>query len=217
MESSAPIMAYNVGATHASPLHYVTGRSRVAGFVTKQIGMWLVALLALGIIMPSAVLAQDIIGPETRRTEAQAGPYTVDVEAKPLPSLQSVQFIVQVRDAAAGTPVPDAKVTVHTSRQSSDESGYAHASPVGSGVYFATVKMDTPGVWDTVLDIEEPGGESYPVDGFEFNVIPPAGNPEAGYVFFGVAVILAAGAGYLVWRIRRNQRQRAERSESTAA
>ena len=183
-------------------------------YVVNLFGLALIAIL---VGLPSAVLAQDIIGPETRRTEAQAGPYVVDVEAKPLPSLQSVQFIIQVRDAAAGTPVPDAKVTVHTSRQSSDESGYAHASPVSPGVYFATVKMDTPGVWDTVLDIEEPGGESYPVDGFEFNVIPPASNAEAGYVFIGVAVILTAGAGYLVWRIRRNQRQRAKRSESAAA
>ena len=187
------------------------------GKIANAVGLTFLALLGIGMVLPASAWAQDIIGPETRRTAAQAGPYTVDVEAKPLPSLQSVQFIVQVRDAASGTPVPDAKVTVHTSRQSSDEAGYAHASPVGSGVYFATVKMDTPGVWDTVLDIEEPGGESYPVDGFEFNVIPPAGNPEAGYVFIGVAVILVAGAGYLVWRIRRNQRQRAERSESSAA
>ena len=182
-------------------------------YVVNLFGLALIAIL---VGLPSVVLAQDIIGPETRRTEAQAGPYAVDVEAKPLPSLQSVQFIVQVRDAASGAPVPDAKVTVHTSRQSSDEAGYAHASPVGSGVYFATVKMDTPGVWDTVLDIEEPSGGSYPVDGFEFNVISPASNAEAGYVFIGVAVILGAGAGYLVWRIRRNQRQRAERPESTA-
>ena len=187
------------------------------GKIANAVGLTFLAILGIGMVMPASAWAQDIIGPDTRRTEAQAGPYVVDVEAKPLPSLQSVQFIVQVRDAASGTPVPDAKVTVHTSRQSSDEAGYAHASPVGPGVYFATVKMDNPGVWDTVLDIEEPGGESYPVDGFEFNVISPAGNPEAGYVFIGVAVILAAGTGYLVWRIRRNQRQRAERSESRAA
>ena len=183
-------------------------------YVVNLLGL---ALIAIWVVLPAAVLAQDIIGPETRRAAAQAGPYAVDVEAKPLPSLQSVQFIVQVRDAAAGAPVPDAKVTVHTSRQSSDEAGYAHASPVGPGVYFATVKMDNPGVWDTVLDIEEPGGQSHPVDGFQFNVISPSSNAEAGYVFIGVAVILAAGAGYLVWRVRRNQRQRAEGSGQTAA
>ena len=187
---------------------------RLHGRIVKL--LWL-ALTVIAIVLPAAVLAQDIIGPETRRAAAQAGPYAVDVEAKPLPSLQSVQFIVQVSDAASGAPVPDAKVTVHTSRQSSDEAGYAHASPVGPGVYFATVKMDTPGVWDTVLDIEEPGGQSHPVDGFQFNVISPSSNAEAGYVFIGVAVILAAGAGYLVWRIRRNQRQRAEGSGQTAA
>ena len=197
--------------------YILAGALQLFGKIANAVGLTFLALLGIGMVLPVSAWAQDIIGPDTRRTEAQAGPYTVDVEAKPLPSLQSVQFIVQVRDAASGTPVPDAKVTVHTSRQSSDEAGYAHASPVGSGVYFATVKMDTPGVWDTVLDIEEPGGESYPVDGFQFNVISPAGNPEAGYVFIGVAVILAAGAGYLVWRIRRNQRQRAERSESIAA
>ena len=197
--------------------YILAGALQLFGKIANAVGLTFLALLGIGMVLPVSAWAQDIIGPETRRTAAQAGPYTVDVEAKPLPSLQSVQFIVQVRDAASGTPVPDAKVTVHTSRQSSDEAGYAHASPVGSGVYFATVKMDNPGVWDTVLDIEEPSGESYPVDGFEFNVIAPAGNPEAGYVFIGVAVVLAAGAGYLVWRIRRNQRQRAERSESTAA
>ena len=122
----------------------------------------------------------------------------------------------QVRDAASGTPVPDAKVTVHTSRQSSDEAGYAHASPVGSGVYFATVKMDTPGVWDTVLDIEEPAANRTRWTVLNLTSFRRR-QSEAGYVFIGVAVILAAGAGYLVWRIRRNQRQRAERSESTAA
>lgn len=197
--------------------YILAGALQLFGKISNAVGLTFLALLGIGMVLPVSAWAQDIIGPETRRTAAQAGPYTVDVEAKPLPSLQSVQFIVQVRDAASGTPVPDAKVTVHTSRQSSDEAGYAHASPVGSGVYFATVKMDNPGVWDTVLDIEEPGGESHPVDGFQFNVISPTTNPEAGYVFIGVAVVLAAGAGYLVWRIRRNQRQRAERSESTAA
>ena len=197
--------------------YILAGALQLFGKIANAVGLTFLALLGIGMVLPVSAWAQDIIGPETRRTAAQAGPYTVDVEAKPLPSLQSVQFIVQVRDAASGTPVPDAKVTVHTSRQSSDEAGYAHASPVGSGVYFATVKMDNPGVWDTVLDIEEPGGESHPVDGFQFNVISPTTNPEAGYVFIGVAVVLAAGAGYLVWRIRRNQRQRAERSESTAA
>ena len=197
--------------------YILAGALQLFGKIANAVGLTFLALLGIGMVLPVSAWAQDIIGPETRRTAAQAGPYTVDVEAKPLPSLQSVQFIVQVRDAASGTPVPNAKVTVHTSRQSSDEAGYAHASPVGSGVYFATVKMDNPGVWDTVLDIEEPGGESHPVDGFQFNVISPTTNPEAGYVFIGVAVVLAAGAGYLVWRIRRNQRQRAERSESTAA
>ena len=188
--------------------------------IAKLPGLSLIALLALfaaGVAMPTGVLAQDIIGPETRRSENVAGPYVVDVEAKPLPSLQSVQFIVQVLDAASRAPAPDARVTVHTSRQSSDEAGYAHASPVSAGVFFATVKMDTPGIWDTVLDVEEPGGESYPVDGFAFEVIPPATNTEAGYVFLGVAVILIIGAGYLVWRIRRNQRQRAARSDATVA
>ena len=193
------------------------GELQLFGKIAYPIGLLLLALVGIGMVLPTYASAQDIIGPETRRAEAQAGPYEVDVEAKPLPSLQSVQFIVQVRDAASGTPVPDAKVTVHTSRQSSNEAGYAHASPVGPGVYFATVKMDSPGVWDTVLDIEEPGGQSHPVDGFQFNVISPSNNPEAGYVFIGVAVILAAGAGYLVWRIRRNQRQRAEGSGTTAA
>ena len=177
----------------------------------------LIGLLSVAVALPSGVLAQDIGGLDTQRATAQAGPYTVDVEAKPLPSLQSVQFIVQVHDAVSGAPAPDVKITVHTSRRGSDESGYAHATPAGSGVYFATLKMDTPGVWDTVLDVEEPGGQSHPVDGFRFEVEKPTSNVEAGYVFLGVAVVLVIGAAYLTWRIRRNQRQRAARSGVTVA
>ena len=187
--------------------------------IAKLPGLPLIALLCVGVaaVLAEPAAAQDIIGPETRRVETQAGPYVVDVEAKPLPSLQSAQFIVQVSDAASAAPAADVKVTVHASRRSSDEAGYAHASPVGPGVYFATVKMDNPGVWDTLLDVEEPGGASHPVDGFAFEVVPPASNTEAGYVFLGVAVILMIGAGYLLWRVRRNQRQRSARSNATVA
>lgn len=176
-----------------------------------------IALQAILWLAPMVVSAQDIIGPKTRMVETVTGPYTVIAEAKPLPSLQAANIIVRVAETASGRKAEDVKVTVYTSHSGSDETGWAHAiSPNVPGVYSATVELKTPGVWDTTVEVEAPDGTPYPAQGFVFEVTVPTTNPEAGYVFIGVAVILLAGAGYLVWRIRRNQRARAER-EGTAA
>lgn len=181
------------------------------------------ALVCLGIVLagtfvsPGISWAQDIIGPETRRVESVSGPYTVIAEANPLPSLQAATIIARVTQTETGQPAEDVKVTVFTSLSGSDKTGWAHAiSPNTPGLFTATVELKTPGVWDTTLVVESPDGTPYPADGFVFQVSPPSNNPEAGYVFIGVALILAAGVGYLVWRIRRNQRQRSAASRGTA-
>lgn len=171
--------------------------------------LWLVVLAGL----PVAVGAQDIIGPESRHRQAVAGPYDVVAEAQPLPSLQAAHFIVSVTDTASGSPAADLRVTILTSRSGSEETGWAHAiSPNTPGIYSATVELKTPGTWETTLLIEPADGGSYGVDGFTFTVIAPSANPEAGLVFIGVAVVLLAGAAYLVWRARRTQRARAAAS-----
>ncbi len=153
--------------------------------------------------------AQDIIGASTKHTSGAAGPYTVVAEAKPLPSLQAANFIIQVRDTATGALAEDLRVTVLTSLQDSKESGYALAiSQNTPGVYSATVNLEKPGIWETTLLIEPLDGGSHGLDGFTFEISAPSQNQAAGFVFLGVALVLAAGASYLVWQIRRNQRRR---------
>lgn len=175
------------------------------------------ALVLALLLAPSGVSAQDIIGPETRMVETITGPYTVIAEARPLPSLQAANIIIRVADTASGRMADDVRVTVYTSHSGSEETGWAHAiSPNVPGVYSATVELKTPGIWDTTVEVEAPDGTPYPAEGFVFEVTKPTTNPEAGYVFIGVAVILIAGMGYLIWRIRRNHRQRTARQGNTA-
>ena len=138
------------------------------------------------------------------------------VAAQTLPSLQSVQFFIRVRETATETPADDLTVTVLTTWSGSAETGENIAlSPNVPGLYTATLKFD-PGRWETTLLVEPPGGGSYGADGFVFDVPQPTSNAAAGYVFLGVAVVLLAGAGYLVWRIRKTQRERAARTVPTA-
>ena len=189
------------------------------GWVEKAIGLALLALLSVGIAvaLPGPAAAQDIDVKETRRAETKVGPYTVVADASALPSLQSAQFFIRVTDNASGQPVEDLTVTILTHWSGSEETGENIAlSPNVAGLYTATLKFD-PGVWETTILLEPPGGGSYGADGFVFEVPEPSNNLEAGYVFLGVSVALLAGAGYLVWRVRRNQRQRAAGSGSTAA
>lgn len=165
-------------------------------------------ILLAGVIWPTAAGAQDIIGPETRRAETVSGPYTVIADAQPLPSLQSAQFFIQVYDTASGAPVDDVRVTILTIWSGGDQTGENIAlSPKVPGLYTATLKFK-PGRWETTLLIEPPDGGSYGADGFVFAVPEPSSNIGAGFVFLGVAVVLAAGAAYLVWQARQNTRRR---------
>ena len=189
------------------------------GWIEKAIGLALLTLFSVGIAvtLPWPAAAQDIDVEETRRVETDVGPYTVVADASALPSLHSAQFFIRVTDNASGQPVDDLTVTILTHWSGSEETGENIAlSPNVAGLYTATLKFD-PGTWETTILLEPPGGGSYGADGFVFEVPEPSNNLEAGYVFLGVSVALVAGAGYLVWRIRRNQRQRAPGSGSTAA
>ena len=189
--------------------------SRTIARLYTRASLTLVAVLWL---VAGVASAQDIIGPETRTAETVTGPYTVIADAQPLPSLQAATIIVRVTETATGRQADDVKVTVYTSHSGSDKTGWAHAiSPNSPGLYTATVELKIPGTWDTSLEIEAPDGTPYPAQGFVFEVVPPTTNAEAGFVFIGVAVVLAAGAGYLIWRIRRIQRQRAEQQDPTSA
>lgn len=191
------------------------------GRLTAAIALALSAVAALLIAFsapPPTALAQDIRGLDTKlRTDAIAGPYTVTAEAKPLPSLQAVQFFVTVADTASGNRADDVRVEIITSHQGSAETGFALTTKIDTpGVFLATVTMETPGVWETDLLIESPAGDTYGVEGFAFEVFAPTSTPEAGFVFIGVAVVLIVGGAYLVWQIRRTQRRRAARIGNTA-
>ena len=176
-------------------------------FVPKIILLMLL-MVGAAMVLPGTVVGQDIVGQGSRHSTSAAGPYTVAIEAKSLPSLQSVQFIIQVNETDSGAPAEDVTVTILTTWSGGDETGENIAlSPNVPGLYTATLKFD-PGRWETTVLIEPPDGGSYGVDGFVFEVPEPTNNLEAGFVFLGVSLILLAGAGYLVWRVRRTQRER---------
>ena len=203
-------MAYNIGANDYSPLRYCrSGGSPVSGHSTnKLLALTLFPLLSALLLLPSAVLAQDIVGEGSRRAESVTGPYTVVADVQMLPSLQSAQFFIRVGDTATGAPAGDVTVTILTTWSGGDETGENIAlSPNIPGLYTATLTFE-PGRWETTLLIEPPGGGSYGADGFVFEIPEPSGNLEAGFVFLGVSVVLLAGAGYLVWRIRQAQKAR---------
>ena len=151
---------------------------------------------------------QDIVGQDSRRSESVAGPYTVVVDAQSLPSLQSVQFFIRVTETSTAAPAEDLTVTILTTWSGSDDTGENIAlSPNVPGLYTATLKFD-PGIWETTVLIEPPTGGSHGADGLVFDVPQPTADSAAGFVFIGVALVLIAGAGYLTWRIRQNQKAR---------
>ena len=168
----------------------------------------LCAVLALWLGFAGAAWGQDILGQDSRRSESVTGPYTVVVDAQSLPSLQSVQFFIQISKTAPGTPAEDLTVSVLTTWSGSDDTGENIAlSPNVPGLYTATLRFD-PGRWETTILIEPPSGGSYGADAFVFDVPKPTSDSTAGFVFIGVAVVLIVGAGYLTWRIRQNQKAR---------
>ena len=184
--------------------------------IKKLLALALLPLLTAALFWPPSVAAQDIVGEGTRRAESVTGPYTVVVDAQMLPSLQSAQFFIRVTETATAAPADDVTVTILTTWSGGDETGENVAlSPNVPGFYAATLTFD-PGRWETVVLIEPPGGGSYGADGFVFEIPEPSNNLEAGFVFLGVSVVLMAGAGYLVWRIRQAQRARNAGSEETA-
>ena len=203
------------------------------GIIANWLGVALLLALAASIALPPTALAQDFRGLDTqKRDDVPAGPYTLTVEAKPLPSLQAAQFFITVADAASGGPAGNVTVRVIASLQGSDEHGYALATKVGTSdsdapdsdapdVFTATLVIETLGIWETDLEIETPSGDTYLAEGFDFEVIGPtakrtAARREAALIFGGVSVALLAGGVYLVWQIRRTQRQRAARDGNTS-
>ena len=174
----------------------------------KYPALILAAAIGLSWALAPATWGQDIVGQDSRRSESVTGPYSVVVDAQTLPSLQSVQFFIRITDTETGAAAEDLTVTILTTWSGSEDTGENIAlSPNVPGLYTATLKFD-PGRWETTILIEPPSGGSYGADGFVFDVPEPTSDSAAGFVFIGVALILMVGAGYLIWRIRQNQRAR---------
>ena len=207
-------MSYNIGVNHHSPPYFLVRLPALSALLAFA------ALLCLSVALPSGVAAQGagLPGLVSQSRTGPAGPYAVVADARELPSLQAVQFFIRVRDPEGDAPVAGLQVTVHTSRRGGEETGWAHAfSPNEPGLYQATVALEEVGVWEMAVEIADPAagadGESWFMasDSFVFETVAPTTDQTAGFVFIGVALVLLVGAGYLTWRVRQNQKRRAQR------
>ena len=158
-----------------------------------------------------------LLGPGTAAAQSErpiivnylAGPYTIGVlTEKSSLSVGRVIFTITVHDTASGEPAGDATVVIRTRHQSEGTEGWSSAfnSPADPETYSAQILLETPGVWDTFIEISGPRGIGAAAVGSLG--VPHARTYASGsYVFFGIFAALMAGAGYLVWSVYRNQRR----------
>ena len=169
--------------------------------------------LALVLVVMGAFLAPGTAAAQSERpiiVNYLAGPYKVGVlTEKSSLSVGRVIFTITVHDAASGEPAGDATVVIRTRHQSEGTEGWSSAfnSPADPETYSAQILLETPGVWDALIEISGPGGVGAVSVGSLG--VPHARTYASGsYVFFGIFAALMAGAGYLVWSARRNQKRR---------
>jgi len=176
----------------------------------------LVALvLAVGAI-PGQALAQeagnqeDLAGPVRIDRNITVGNYSLFVEAEASKlSLGSALVSVAVLNARNGEPVPGASVVIHTLHSETGESGWATALPVPERpeIYRARMKLEDPGQWDLSVEVDGPLGREASTVG-TVAIPQPKQYWVGSMVFAGMSGVLLCGLLYVVWSIRRAQKQR---------
>ena len=170
----------------------------------------LLALLLLAVMVgppASPVQAQES---GTKEVQVRAGPYDINVVASLSNlSLGQARFFITVLDITNGEPVNDARVVVRLKHSVNDTQGWATALYVPDlpEHYEARVSLDAPGIWRVAVEVTSSrGSEEIAAPTLE---VPAMRSYTAGsIVFAGVFVLLLLGAGYVIWSVRRLQRQR---------
>jgi hypothetical protein len=146
--------------------------------------------------------------------QVEIGPYSITVVGGASQiALGSAQYAVTPRSAADGQPVTNARVVIHTRHQEEGVSGWATAlnTPETPDLYRVRLELDRPGTWDVSVEVSSPLGQVEA--GITPLVIPEARQYGSGsLVFLGVTAVLLGGLVYVLWSIRRAQRQRSARS-----
>ena len=176
----------------------------------------LVALLLFSLLVPGSVRAQDagqqenLAGPVRIDRNLLAGNYSLFVEAEASNlSLGTALVSVAVLEAATGEPVPGASVEIHTIHDETGETGWATALPVPERpeIYRARMKLENPGEWDLSVEVDGPLGRETAVVG-TVAIPQPKQYWVGSVVFAGMSGILLCGLLYVLWTIRRAQKQR---------
>ena len=176
----------------------------------------LAALLLSTFPNAGAALAQDagqqedLAGPVRIDRNVITGNYSLFVEAEASNlSLGTALVSVAVLNAANGEPVPGASVVIHTLHGETGETGWATALPVPERpeIYRARMKLELPGQWDMSVEVDGPLGRETTVVG-AVTIPQPKQYWVGSVVFAGMSGVLLCGLLYVVWTIRRAQKQR---------
>ena len=176
----------------------------------------LAALLLYSFASPGSTLAQeavqqeDLAGPVRIDRNVIAGPYSLYVEAEASNlSLGTALVSVAVLRADTGEPVPGASVVINTIHGETGETGWATALPVPERpeIYRARMKLEDPGEWDMSVEVDGPLGREATVVG-SVAIPQPKQYWVGSVVFAGMSGVLLCGLIYVVWTIRRAQKQR---------
>jgi hypothetical protein len=157
---------------------------------------------------PPTLRAQE---QQPREIQQTAGPYDVGVltERSNL-SVGRARFIITINDQATGEPVDGAQIVIRIKHQIDGTEGWAAAFgvPKFPGTYHAQTKFDSPGSYLISLEIQGPLGDGSVL--LEPLYVPEVkGFTSGSFVFIGLTLVLASGAGYLWWSTARQNKRRA--------
>ena len=161
-------------------------------------------------VAQEAVQQEDLAGPVRIDRNVIAGPYSLYVEAEASNlSLGTALVSVAVLRADTGEPVPGASVVINTIHGETGETGWATALPVPERpeIYRARMKLEHPGEWDMSVEVDGPLGREATVVG-AVAIPQPKQYWVGSVVFAGMSGVLLCGLIYVVWTIRRAQKQR---------
>lgn len=140
-----------------------------------------------------------------------AGPYMVSVAVNPAyPTVGSAQLVVGVCDADTLTPVQGARVELTPVSPDGRAGAVIRAFPRTQypEEYSADVRIKEPGAWRYRVAVDGPHGPA--VTEAQLQVLPAPGyDGGSTLVFLIVNSALLAGAGYVVWQVRRARNGRA--------